>query len=42
MMQDQAMLSVYGGLHVVRNPRPFVRSHHSGIAFVGIELLKLH
>ncbi len=36
------MLSVHGCLHVVRDPRSCVRSHHSGIAFVGIELLKHH
>ncbi|MCY1244023.1 hypothetical protein D9M72_570730 [compost metagenome] len=42
MVHDHAVLSVHGCLYVVPDPRPFVRSQHSRIAFVGIELLKLH
>lgn len=42
MVQNQAMCGVHGGLYVVGHPWPFGRTHHSGIAFMGVELLQAH
>ncbi|RML47357.1 hypothetical protein APX70_200090 [Pseudomonas syringae pv. maculicola] len=42
MMQNQAMLGVHDGLHVVGHTWPFGRAHHSGIAFMSVELLDAH
>ena len=42
VMQDGAVFCIDSGLHVIGDTRSFWGTHHSGIAFVRVELLQPH